>query len=276
MATLSQKSEKDEQTGFDSGLNVLFLACFPLVLWFFQGSTALLVTAIVEMALFSFALRLISRGQKIQRAYDEATVAHRPRFPRKVVGSVLIGLMVFVLAGHQFVSLGIPMLLGGLATTLSIAAFGPDPWKDKGLDNPEVIARMEADHMIQASEKRLKSLANRVEQLGDADLRLRTEASCDMAGRLLRALGHDPALTQKLQKATGKFAEILETEIGRLEESWEGDDYLFARRRFVAKLQVLGESYEERVRKMGGTRRGDAFDFEADILLDRMRKDSAA
>jgi hypothetical protein len=44
----------------------------------------------------------------------------------------------------------------------------------------------------------------------------------------------------------------------------------------VAKLQVLTESYEDRLRKFGGHRKGDAFEFQADLLLDRMNRDSAA
>ena len=127
MRNRSRETDKEEDSGFDSGLNVLFLASFPLILWFFQGSAVLLVTAVIQMALFSGALRLISRGQKLHRAYDAATVAHRPRLPRKILGSALIGLMVLILAGHHFVSLAGPMVLGLTATGLSIAAFGPDP-----------------------------------------------------------------------------------------------------------------------------------------------------
>jgi hypothetical protein len=276
MRVRRRESDKQEDKRFDSGLNVLFLAAFPLMMWFFQGSAVLLVTAIVQLALFSFALRLISQGQKLHRDYDASQVARRPLFPRKVAGSVLIGLMVLVLAGHHFVSLGIPAALGLLATGLSIAAFGPDPWKDKGLDNPEVIARIETEEMIVGTETALRRLSDRIADLGDADLRRRTEAACGMATRLLRTLASDLTLTGKLAKPTEKFAEILGTEVTRLEEAWEGEQYLFARRRYVAKLDVLAESFETRMRKLGGRRLGDAFDLEADLLLDRMRRDSAA
>ena len=270
-----EKAPSDEGR-FDSGLNVLFLASFPLVLWFFQGSMVLVVTAILQMALLSFALRLISQGQKIKQAYDAASVAKRPKLPRKVLGSVLIGVVVLVLSGHHFVSLGIPMALGLIATGLGIAAFGTDPWKDKGHDNPAVVARMETDQTLTDAEGKLTILVRRITDLGDTDLHLRTQGAADMVMRLLRATAQDPEMTRRLQKPTEKFTQILATEVERLEDAWDGEKYLFARRRFVAKLAVVTEGYETHVRKLGDRLGGDAFDLEADLLIDRMRSDSAA
>ena len=106
-----------------------------------------------------------------------------------------------------------------------------------------MLAKMETDSVIAATEAQLRALSGRIAELGDADLRLRTQAACDMSTRLIRALAQDTRLTSKLIKPTQKFTEILEGEISRLEDSWEGEDYLFARRRYVAKLEVLSESY---------------------------------
>ena len=272
----SRTSTKEDDHCFNSGLNVLFLASFPLVLWFFQGSAVLVVTAVIQMALLSAGLRLISNGQRVHRAYDSARVAKRPRLPRKFLGSSLIGLVVLILAGHHFVSLGIPMAMGVLATALSLAAFGMDPLKDKGINDPEVLARQESDGMLAGVDQQLKLLSDRVAALGDADLRLRTDAAREMVTRLLRALVQDTTVTMKLLKPTQKFTEILSAEVERLEEACDSDDYLFARRKYMAKLQVLTQSYEDRLRKFGGHRKGDAFEFQADLLLDRMNRDSAA
>ena len=131
------KRLNERRAGMEPGLGVLFLAAFPMVLWLFQGSAVALFSAMLQFGLLGLALRLVARGQEITRAYHAARVAHRPKLPRKVIGSVLIGLVVFILAGHQFHALTVPLLCGIAATGLSIAAFGVDPMKDKGLDDPE-------------------------------------------------------------------------------------------------------------------------------------------
>ena len=261
---------------WSSAMNVLFLALFPVVLWLFQGSAALAATALVLMFLLATALRLILVGQLAAQRYDAAQIARRPRFPRKIVGSVLIGVVVLILAGHHFASLALPILMGALATGLSLAAFGPDPLRDKGFDNPEMVARIEADRIVSGIEDALAHATHRVAGLGDTDLTRRTQAAQDMVLRLIRSLGNEPADIMRLQKPATKFARLLQAEVDRLETCWEGEQYLFARRRYVAKLEVMSESFETHLRK-GGARSGqDAYDLEADILLDRMRHESAA
>ena len=94
------------------------------------------------------------------------------------------------------------MAMGVLATALSLAAFGMDPLKDKGINDPEVLARQESDGMIAGVDQQLKLLSDRVAALGDADLRLRTDAAREMVTRLLRALVQDTTVTTKRLKPT--------------------------------------------------------------------------
>ena len=59
----------------DSELGVLFLAAFPLILMFFEGSAASAFAAVLQLALLLAALCLIHRGQKRQNEYDAAEAA---------------------------------------------------------------------------------------------------------------------------------------------------------------------------------------------------------
>ncbi|WP_425101667.1 hypothetical protein [Tropicibacter sp. S64] len=260
----------------DPGLNVLFLAAFPLVLWLFQGSSAAVVVALVEMGLFAAALRLISSGHKVQRAYEQAEVAYRPKVPRKVLGSLLIGVMVMILAGMHFHTLMFPVLLGFFAFGLGLSAFGLDPMADKGLDNPEVLARLEAADYIELVNDTLIELSERVAALGDAELTVRTDGVRNMASRVVKAMSGNRQDLRRMNKPVDKFIEILSTEIGRLEQVWGGENTAFARRRYLAKLQVLADSFEERARRSGVKSGRDVFDMEADMLLGRMPQETAA
>ena len=276
MPGTQDKKASAEAANFDSALNVMFLAAFPLLLWVFQGSFAGIATALLEIWLFSIALRLISRGQAAQRAYDAADVAQRPAVPRKLMGSLLIGLMVLILAGHQFGSLAMPLLSGAAATALSIAAFGLDPLKDKGLDDPNVVARMEQDATLEDIETRLGIAADQVAALEDAELIRRTEVAREMMHRLMAETQRDPSTFARIRKPIETFVAMLSDEVHRLLVSSDGEEYDFARRRYVAKLQVMSESFAKHARQKGFQVGRDAFEREADNLLTRMPRESAA
>ncbi|WP_136439866.1 hypothetical protein [Pacificoceanicola onchidii] len=265
-----------DAASLDPGLNILFLAAFPLVLWLFRDTSGAVLVAVVEVALFAFALRLISAGHRIQREYEEAEVAYRPRLPRKVVGSLLIGVMVAVLAGMHFSNAIPPLLLGALAFGLGLSAFGIDPMQDKGLDNPEVLARLEAADYVELVNDTLIELSERVAVLGDAEMTLKTDATRNMASRVVKALSGSREDLRRLRKPVDKFVEILSTEIGRLEVDLGGETAAFARRRYLAKLKVLADSFEERARRSGVKAGRDAFDMEADMLIGRMPQENAA
>ncbi|WP_157772707.1 hypothetical protein [Pseudoponticoccus marisrubri] len=265
-----------DDAAFDSWLNILFLAAFPLLLWLFRGSFAGVATALMALWIFSIGLRLIAHGHRLHQAYDAAPVARRPRLPRKILGSALIGVMVLILAGHQFATLMPPLLMGLTGMALSLAAFGPDPLRDKGEQQPVNSAALEVEAAQARLEDVLVELTDRIAALQDADLTRRSEATRAMVLRCMRSIGHTPEERARILKPVTRFAEMLETETARLEDAARREDFRFARRRFVAKLDVMAESFEERARRHGLRGGRDVFDMEADFLLERMPRESAA
>lgn len=257
-------------------LGLLFLAGCPLVLWVFHGSVVGILAAVLLLTLFGMALHEIRQGQRVHMAYDAAEVAYRPRFPRKIFGCVLIGLLAMILAASQFASLWPPLGFGMLATLLGVAAFGPDPMRDKGTDNPEVVLRLRATEMMAATETALSRIIDQVADLQDADLTRRTDAMRVAVMRLLRALSSDPAELRALRKPLMKFLQMVLFEVDRLVESWPTEDQCVARKRYVAKLGALSKAFEARARKQRSSATHDAFELETDLLLDRMAHETAA
>lgn len=274
-APANTKSASDA-ANFDSVLNVMFLAAFPLLLWVFSGSFSGVATAVMQIWLFSLALRLISRGQKAHDAYDAAEIAARPRLPLKLIGSGLIGVLVVLLAGHTFDNLLLPFAMGLGATGLAIAAFGIDPLKDKGLDNPDVIARMEQDALLDEIEHKLAIAADQVAALEDPEVIRRTEVAREMILRMLTDATQQPESFATIRKPVQTFATMLSAEVLRLLASAEGPEFDYARRRYMAKLQVMTGSFRKHARKKGFQVGRDAFEREADNLLTRMPRESAA
>ncbi|SMX39024.1 hypothetical protein [Maliponia aquimaris] len=259
-----------ERAQLDTGLNFMFLSAFPLLLWVFQDSFAGIATAVALLWVLSLALRLVSVGQQIHFDYDQAEIARAPRLPRKLVGSVLIALVVVVLAGHKYDSLWLPAVAGVVALGLSLAAFGLDPRHDKGTDRAQERAFMET------IESALFGLADRVAALDDAVLTLRAEAARTLILRPLRQSAGNPERLARLDRPLRKIVTLLDSEVTRLELAWNGQGHDFARRRFLAKLEVLTESYEAFARHSGIRGARDAFERQADLLLDRMPRESAA
>lgn len=259
-----------QRAQLDSGLNFLFLAAFPLLLWVFQESFAGIATAIALIWVLSLALRLISAGQQLHHAYDRAEVARAPRIPRKLIGSIMVGLVVLVLAGHKFDTLWMPALAGLVACGLSLAAFGLDPMRGKGSDRARQVAAVET------AELALASLADRVAALDDAQLTLKTEAARRLVLRPMRQTTDDPRTSARIARPVHKVVTLLDHEVARLEAAWNGQGHHFARRRFLAKLDVMTESFESFAVHSGIRGARDAFERQADVLLDRMPRESAA
>ena len=259
-----------ERAQIDSGLNFLFLAAFPLLLWVFQDSFAGIATAIALLWVYSLALRLIAAGQQIHHDYDHAEIARAPRVPRKVIGSILIGLVVLILAGHKFDNLWIPALTGVLAAGLALSAFGLDPMRDKGSGR----ARREA--ALDSVEAALASLADRVAALDDATLTLKIETARRLVLTPMRQFAGDPRTADRLDRPARRVVEIMEQEIDRLEAAWNAQGHVFARRRFLAKLDIMTDSFESFAMQNGIRSARDAFERQADQLIDRMPRESAA
>jgi hypothetical protein len=270
--------------GLDSGLNLLFLATLPMLLWLFRGSLAGVAGALALLATLWLALRLVADGQRRQEAYDAATTARRPRLPRKILGSLLLALVALLLAGQQFAGLAGPMAAGAAALLLSLLAFGPDPLRDKGCPNAAALPRPLSGEAAQAEETaqamaieaRLSRVVNRLDPLGDADLLRRSEALRLAVTRPLREQIGNPRLFARILALAERLAEILETEARRLHAAQGGSDQRFARRRFVAKLEALAETFEARAAKAVSPACSDAFDVEAQRLLARMPRETAA
>lgn len=271
-----ERTPQAELRHLDSGLNILFLAALPMLLWFFQGSFTGIATGVAMIWILSVALRLIAKGQKIHRAYDAVPVARRPRLPRKIVGSVVLGLVVMVLAGHRFDALLLPLACGALGCVLSLIAFGVDPLRDKG--TPAAVAVPDETESLQADaiDARLGAISDALEPLADADLLRRTEALRRTVARHLHATLGDERRFVRMLALADKVATLLAAEPARLIAAQGESDQSFARRRFVAKVETLAENFETRALKLAAPGRADAFDEEARRLMDRMPRESAA
>jgi hypothetical protein len=92
--------------------------------------------------LFGVGLLFLSIGQKAHIAYDSCEIAARPRIPFKLIGSTIVALVVGLLATTKIDLPAIPLVIGISIFILCLIAFGLDPMRDKGMDNPAMKHRI--------------------------------------------------------------------------------------------------------------------------------------
>lgn len=265
-------SDADRPTAL---LPLLFLAASPLFFWLFIGSPGTALGAIFHLALIAAGLGLIGSGTRIEARYNAARTARRPKLPRKLFGALMLGLSACLLAAGQFSSWEYPCAFGLAGFVLSISAFGLDPMRDKGFDDPHLLALHAAERGLAQTDAALSALVDRVAQLGEPDLILRMEAVRSAILRLARAHAKSPEESAGFEKPLATFVSIAEGEVSLLEQTWSQNSHRAANR-FTQRIAALTNGFEARARKRRARTDQDDFAFDADLLLDRMRENKAA
>jgi hypothetical protein len=274
--TYDRASEAPPPSRGDSGTAVLVLAAFPLLAQAVQGPFPVTANAIFEFVLLVLAVRMISRGHQLHELYTMTPGAKAPRVPRKLIGALLIGALTVLLAGMHFYSLLLPLALGILAVALCLFSFGLDPMRDKPQRDARTQAQESAALALDQADHALAMIADRVAVLEDAILTRRTEAARTVVLSLMRSFAREPETLLRMTRPVDKFIQLLSEEADRLIAAHGGEGTEFARKRYLAKLQVMTESFENGARNSRARTDRDGFALEADLLLDRMPGHNAA
>jgi hypothetical protein len=219
-------------------LGLLILAALPLVVWVLHGSESMQVSALGVGVMLVLAVRLIARGQRIERAYRAARMAHAPKVPRKVLGALMIGAVTGTLAYTRFDAAAVAVLLFAAGALLALAAFGTDPVRDKTAeDGPG-----RRDSVLITLESALADAEARVVSLDDRLLLRETTAFGDhVAATLHRAAREDRSRLDRMLPLLDRIHDMLGAEVARLEE---GDRGPFAVRRYCGKLALMREAVD--------------------------------
>ncbi|MEM1128881.1 MAG: 5-bromo-4-chloroindolyl phosphate hydrolysis family protein [Pseudomonadota bacterium] len=208
--------KRPTRAGFRS--NLLFLLPFPFLVSAFRGDPTALALNLACFAALLLAAWLTRDGILAQEAYEARTVARRPAIPRKIFGSVLTGLGLAV-AGIGDGSLANAVIFAGLGFVLHLAAFGPDPLSDKGMEGTDRFQSDRVARAVDEAEKHLSDMADGIKRAGDRRLEGRVERFAGTAREMFRTVEQDPRDLTAARKflgvyllaardATVKFADI--------------------------------------------------------------------
>lgn len=227
-------------------------------------------------ALFGLAAWLIRDGIAAAEAYETKQYALAPGLPKKLIGSAVAGLALFLtgvfgwqIGGFQSVILG---LLGAGA---AILAFRPDPMTTKGKVVLGGISAAEVASAISEAEDKLDSIARISTEINDAPLRERMADVVTEGRAILRRIEEDPADLRRAKKfmvvyldgaldATRKYADNQD------DDAVSSGMYL----KFRSLLDDMIRAFKAQHEVLLRDDRMD-LDVEIDVLAERLKQDSA-
>ena len=256
------------------GFRVNFLFIVPF-LWaisaFFRSSTGM-VQHLGVFALMLLSAWLTREGVRAHDAYLQRRIARRPAIPRKIFGSVAMGLALALAGFGSDGGMVNAVIFGVLGAGLHLASFGPDPLGDKGMEGIDVFQTDRVARAVDDAEELLDAMSDAIKRARDRTIEKRLGAFQSHVRTLLRAVENDPAQLSGARRylgvylrgardATVKFADLY---------SRTRDDTV--RQEYVDLLDDLEENFLLRTETLIDSDR-QALDIEIDVLRERLERE---
>jgi hypothetical protein len=254
-------------------LNILFL--LPLLVLFtafFQPVSAMAVD-LAGAAVILLSAWLTRDGVRAEDAFNERKVARRPAIPRKIFGSVLMGVGVALLiyGGNWNAAAGI--VVGAIAGGLHLGAFGVDPLKDKGLEG---VDRNQTDRIarkIEEAEKVLDQMSDAIKRARDRQLETRVAAFEDTVRQMFRQVEADPRDLTQARRYIGVYLQGARNATVQFVDLYARGRDPQVRADYVAFLNDMETNFAKRTTAMLTDDRTN-FDVEIEVLRDRLNREN--
>jgi len=253
-------------------VNLLFVVPF---LWaisaFFRSSTGM-VQHLGVFALMLLSAWLTREGVIAHDAYTQRSIARRPAIPRKIFGSVAMGLALGLAGFGADGGMVNALIFGVLGAGLHLASFGLDPLGDKGMEGVDEFQTDRVARAVDDAEDLLDAMSDAIKRARDRTVEKRLGTFHQHVRTLLRAVENDPGQLSAARRymgvylrgardATVKFADLY----GRTR-----DDTV--RQEYVELLDDLEENFLLRTDTLIDSDR-QALDIEIDVLRERLERE---
>lgn len=259
-----------QSAGFRATL--LFFTPIPFLLTaFFQPPVGLAIDLAAFGALL-FAARMTRDGIIAHKAYEARAIARRPAIPRKIFGSALTGIGLFLGAFSPDAGLLNPVILAALGTGLHFAAFGADPLRNKGMDGVDTFQQDRVARVLDEAEKHLTAMREAILRTGDRHLRERVDAFQTAARDMFRTVEQDPRDLTAARKYLGVYLMGARDATIKFAELWGRTKDEKARADYEALLTDLETNFAARTQTLLLDDRTD-LNVEIDVLRDRLQRE---
>ena len=252
--------------------NLLYIAPAPLLLTAFGGGAVAMASDLAALAALWGAAFLVGEGVKAEAAYDERKVAKRPAVPRKLFASALTGIGVALAAVTAEGGLVAPAVFGIVATALHVAAFGPDPLRDKGAPGMDEVQTSRVSRAVDEAEGLLAEMRAAIARANDRQLAIRVERFGETARALFRSVEEDARDLAGVRRYLGVYLLGARDATTRFVDLYTRTRDPSARADYVALLDDLDETFADRTRRLIAETRTD-LDVEIGVLRDRLERE---
>ena len=254
-------------------VNFLFIAPVAMLLVAFQQEPTGMFLKIIAFGVMMLAAWLTRDGLIAHDAYDARNVAKRPAIPRKMFGSVLTGLGLF-LAGlnPETFSLLNPILFFILGTGLHFAAFGPDPLTDKGTVGMDPYQTDRVARAVDEAEKHLSAMKAAIRRAETPALDRRVADFIETARAMFRVVEEDPGDLTSARRYMGVYLLGARDATVQFADLYARSQNEEARKDYETLLDDLESSFTSKTDKL---LRNDKsmLDVEIEVLRERLERE---
>lgn len=263
--------QRPTKAGFRSTL--LFILPFLFAWRAFRGEPADLIVGLGTFALLMLAAWLTREGIFAQEAYDLRKVARRPAIPRKIFAAVLTGAGLGVATLFSGQNVVIAAALGAIGAALHIAAFGPDPLRDKGAEGVDAFQTERVAHAVDEGEAYLRAMQDAILRAGDRALEGRVARFAATARAMFRTVEDDPRDLAPARKYIGVYLMAARDATVKFADLWAQGRDPKARADYEALLEDLDQNFASRTQKLMENGKSD-LDVEISVLRERLKLES--
>lgn len=267
-----QRLPRKRRSPVGARVNLLFALPFLWAVSAFFRDPAGMAQNLGVFALLMFAAWMTREGVIAQDAYDQRRVARRPALPRKIFGSVAMGLGLALSGFGADGGALVPAILGGFGAALHLMAFGPDPLRDKGMAGIDEFQTDRVARAVEGAEAHLTRMSDAILRARDRKLEDRLQAFQAHVRELLRAVEDDPQNLTSARRYLGVYLQGASDATIKFVELYERERNAEARADYVALLDDLEENFMLRTETLRDHDRQE-LDIEIDVLRERLERE---
>lgn len=250
----------------------LIAAAIPFLGQAFAGGSEALVRGIGAFALIGGAVWLLREGLRAEAAWRARRVARRPAIPRKILGAIGMGLGIGVGAMAPETGLIGSAVIGTVAGLLTLAAFGPDPMRDKGMEGVDTFQQDRVARAVAEGEKYLSEMRDAISRANDGLLTARVERFAATARDLFRSVEEDPSDLSAARRYMGVYLLGARDATVKFTDLWTQTRDKKARADYESLLDDLEQNFNARTRTLIENGR-EGLEIEIDVLRDRLERE---
>lgn len=251
--------------------NMLFFAPLPLLFRAFFKQPEGMALSLLALGALLLAAKLTRDGVVAHKEYDARRVARRPAIPRKIFGSALMGIGLFI-AGFASGGVFDALIFGGLGVVLHGFAFGPDPMRDKGMEGIDQFQTERVARVVDKAEKHLVQMSDAILRAGDRHLEDRVTQFQNIVRKMVRTVEEDPRDLTAARKYLGVYLQGARDATVKFADLYARTKDQKARGNFEALLDDLEHNFAARTEHMLLDDRSD-LEIEIEVLRERLQRD---